>query len=305
MNILKSRLLAILLLVALLPTISAFGAEKVANNDMWLTCELSKPRFFSNEVVTATVWLHTQKRDLAYVKLRSAMKLNRDTVAFMTEVNGQQMPKQEMINDKVYYAYPVAVYALSVERAGKNRLQGMVLDVGVTEVHVVDDPWWGQRSVADNHEMTVNMKPVEFEVRPLPAVDAEFPFSGTVGRFEIETNLPKGDIIVNESALAYVTLKGTGYFKSNVLPEYREAFMKGAKLKSVSDNIEYYYTDNRLIAVKELECDFIPTDRKDCEIGAIKFGYFNPETEKYEMAESAPVKVNVKSSTTKREVISI
>lgn len=115
----------------------------------------------------------------------------------------------------------------------------------------------------------------------------------------METIVPKGDIIVNEDASLIIVVKGKGLLGSDILPEYREAFGTGNKLKSFTERTDSFYDGKDIVSEFEMECEFVPTDIKNCEIGVVRFGYFNPETGKYETAESKPVKIDVKSSAVK------
>ncbi len=87
----------------------------------------------------------------------------------------------------------------------------------------------------------MDMKPVDFKVKSLPAAKDTVAFSGAVGKFSVSTVVPRGDIIVNEEASIIVIVKGRGLLGSDILPEYRDAFGEGNKLKSISEQLNTYF----------------------------------------------------------------
>lgn len=172
---------------------------------------------------------------------------------------------------------------------------------------MVNDPFWGRVRSQKVEDFKVGVKSAKIKVKSLPSVPADVDYSGSVGSFTIETVLPKGDIFIGEEATAYVVLKGRGMLEESTLPAYREAFTQGMKLKSVSESRDesFDHSTGEMVSEIRLECTFVPTERDGVVIGEITFGYFDPKIKEYKTAKSKPVQVTVKSTTAKRDSMSI
>lgn len=297
---------AILLLV--FGGIQASGAGKqngFDKNSLFIRCELSESSFYCNQAVTAVIWLYSKDGEISSAEALENPAVERADMTTLSRIDIDVRPRRERIKDEVYLAYPVAAYVLSMKDAGKNKFKPGVFRVGVNVPVVYNDPFYGRIRGVETRTFDVAAEPVSFKVKPLPACDNGESFSGCVGNFSVETVIPKGRIIVNEEATALVVLKGRGIIGNDILPEYREAFGNGTRLKSVSDRTETYFDGEGIYSEKVLECEFIPERRDNCVIGKVRFGYFNPQTERYEMAESEPVELKVDSSTIMREKLEI
>lgn len=282
-----------LILMGCLPCVAKVQPE------MFVVWSFNKHEFYCHECVYATVWLYTLDPDISYVNEIESPALNKGSFSRISQVSEISRPRVEKITGVEYTVYPIISYMIAMEVAGKYEIAGGVYQVGIKKPVVYDDPLYGRIRTIETKTENVRMGLTKFEVGNLPPVKEDIPFSGAVGEFRIETFIPAGDIIINDESEVIISVKGHGLIAKDILPEYHDAFGKGNKLKSVSENDNVYFDGREVVSEKELVCEFIPTDINNCEIGIVRFGYFNPKTKKYEVAESKPIHIDVKSSAIK------
>ena len=302
----RKIIILLILTIGCLNAVCASG--KKANVDTkvaFMRIEFSENDFYVNQCVGMTILLYSEYPDISYFREVNAPRLEKGELGYITRSKFNSRSRKETFDGKEYWVIPVAQYYVMLKEAGKYTITGGEYDAGLNVPVLYDDPFYGRIRGVDTRNVKLSLEKSSFKVKNLPKVDDAFPFSGAVGEFEVETIIPRGDIIVNEEATAIIVLKGKGLLGDDVLPEYREAFGQNMKLKSFSERNDVFQDSSGIISEKEMECVFIPESREDCEVGVVRFGYFNPKTGKYEVAESSPVKINVESSAIKSKVIDI
>lgn len=275
---------------------------KAESPDIFIRCEMSGDRFYEREAVPMVLTLFSSTSNISYANQMRPMSLSKGEFASIREIQPAGDAYTEMIDGRQYYCYPLNAYMVTLPDKGSYTLQNGAYEIGIPMM-VGNDSYWGP--VFETRSITIPVEKKSFKVKALPNPPVDANFSGSVGKFTIETVIPEGDIIFNEEAVAYVVLRGDGMIAEQVLPDYQEAFKNNLKLKSISESRSSYYKDGRLISQLQLECTFIPTSRDNVEIGEVLFEYFNPDTGKYEVARTAPVKVTVKSSTVNHKSIEV
>lgn len=284
---------------------SAADNNRFSDDDFMIECTLDKNVLYEREPGMITVTLLTPTADIADVVEASPLELNHGSFASVSNVQVLDNTVKRRINGRDYLAVPVAKYSFTINEKGKYELRNAAYDVKVAYPVIVRDPFWGNVRTTETKSYRITPDKVSFRVRELPDVGDDGHFSGAVGNFSVRTVVPPGDIIVNEEATAIIEITGYGDIPENTLPEYRDAFGENAKLKSVSESRESYIRDGRLVTELRLECSFIPLQRDDVVIGEVSFEFFNPRSGKYETVRSAPVEVEIKSSTVHRETMEI
>lgn len=280
-------------------------AAKSNDNDVIVCCRLEKSEFYINETVRATFWLYSDADDIEYIEQVSPSVLDKGKFDYVTETPDMPRIHKEKIKNKEYTAVPISSHIISIGQPGSYKLSSARYRIGLLYRVYRDAPYRGRFITLEPRSVEIDMRPLSFKVKPLPKVPEDMAFSGAVGVFDVETVIPRGNIIVNEEATALIYVRGSGKLGSEVLPEYHEAFGHGNKLKSFSENTNAFYENGKYMSELELQCQFVPTDINNCEIGVVKFAYFNPETQKYEIAQSEPIKIDVKSSAVKLKPVYI
>lgn len=272
-------------------------------DDLFIRYEFSKDKIYEHEGALVTAWLYTINPEIAYARELNPPVAAKNNFTYLSQVRDMRQPRRERIKGADYYVFPLTTYVVMMAEDGKFEIAENDFEVGVNVPVITFDPIWGEQKGFRTNNMTVKSPKTSFRIRKLPDIlDPNVHYSGAVGIFEIKTEIPEGNIILNESSTAVITVRGKGLLGNDILPEYRNAFGTGAKLKSVAENTRLYFDGKNVISELELVCEFIPTDQENCEIGVVSLGYFNPETGHYETAYSEPVKVKVNSLSIEREV---
>ena len=284
---------------------SAHGDVREKVPELTVECRMQNTDFYARQPVPMVVTLKSSTPDIVSADVVSPLTLKKGEFASIQTVSPAGEPYEEIKNGRKYYCFPLEAYVVTMADKGSYEMTGGTYSIGVAYPVVVNDPFWGPRRTREIKRFEVTAENKKFRVRRLPDAPGGTEFSGSVGDFTIETVIPRGDIFVNEEATAIIVLKGKGMIAEATMPEYRDAFKNGMKLKSVSESRNAGYDRGDLISELQLECTFIPTERNGVKVGEITFDYFNPITGKYETARSKPVEINVKSTTSKRESMDI
>lgn len=300
------RLFAIVVFfVSFISIVSAQTVRIGDSDEMFISPELSEKQIYERQPLSIVVTLFSTSPDIAGAEVITPVGIDHGEFSTCRSVNNPGSPYVKEIHGKRYYCFPISAFVITMNEKGNYELEGGEYSIGVSVPVIVRDPFWGTHRSSEIKTYTIPVGQASFKVKSLPKVPAGVNFSGSIGEFTVETVIPRGDIIVNEEATAYVVVRGKGVIDESVMPEYRNAFQNGLRLKSVSENRTEGYDNGEVVSELHLECTFIPETCDNVEIGEVSLEYFNPKTGKYEVARSAPVKVNVKSSVVKRESIEI
>ena len=287
----------ICLFMALTAGFTAVSAKN--SNDIIIVPECDKTSYYCNETGTLTLWLYTKNPEISDISEISPISIADGGFSYITRVESSQPFRKTKYKGKEYYAAPLAVYAIMIKDPGKYNISGGEYQIGMNVPAVVHDPFFGNIRTYQTAVESVAADKVSVNIKNLPSNDKTSSFSGAVGSYKVDVIIPSKEIIINEPTTVLIIIEGKGLIGDDALPDYRGAFSENIKLKSMNDKCDYYYDGNNVITKKILECEVIPTVRENCKIGSVEFGYFNPETGKYEVAGSEPVILDVKSSTVK------
>lgn len=305
MVIFRNVALVFAALLSLLLSVSALGAngeaKQTGDPGVRLELRLGRNECYAGEPVSVSLVLISTGAEIASVEKRGDLQLKGGEWASMQPVDNPGRPFREVIDGRPCTVYPLETAMVSWSDKGKYTLLAPDYTVGISVPVIVNDPFWGRRRAYDVRNVELSAPERRIKVKDLPEVPEEINFTGSVGDFTIETIVPRGEIVVGDEATVYVVLRGTGLIAERTVPEYRDAFGKGLKLKSLSELRNAAFDKGKMISELQLECTIEPTERGYLEIGPVSFDYFDPVAGKYRRALSAPVGVNVKSSTSRRE----
>ena len=290
----SSILLALIILTSLLlPSVNA--QNKYDKSKVRISWDVDKLKLYHHQPALITLYLWTPEMQVQGISEMTRARLDKGKFSMLTHAEFDHSMNIVDKNGTKWYVYPIDCYAVAMDKAGKYQLKGgkYAVDLGIPVVY--DDPFWGRMQTLQRERVEVPVAPLEINVASLPDNKFDSEFSGAVGDFNVDVSVPPGDIYLNEDAVAVITVSGPGWIQDNILPEYREAFGQGTKLKSFTENRRQYVKDGKVISELQLECTFIPTSRDNAVIGPVKIEYFNPETGSYESAVSGKVPVKVQS----------
>lgn len=275
----------------------AFSADK--GTDMFIVTESDKDSYYSNETGKLILWLYTQNPEISGVNELAPVSISNGEFSYISRISTSEPFRKVKYKGKEYFAAPVAAYAFMIKDAGKYSISGGEYQIGTNIPTVVHDPIFGNIRTYRTSVETVTADKTSIKVKRLPSNDNAESFSGAVGSYKVDVIIPQKEIIINEPSTIIIKIEGAGLIGDDTLPDYRSAFSENVKLKSMNEKNDYYYDGKNVISRKILECEVIPTERENCTIGSVEFGYFNPDSGKYEVAASVPIVLDVKSSTVK------
>lgn len=279
------------------------AAEK-KKDDMFIKAEIDKQSPYEGEAFVLTYNLYSKNPDVAYANRLSKTDLNGGQYSFYSRIDTDSRGRKITLDNEVFYVFPLESYIVSIDKKGSYSFSGGEFDIKVKYPVIYDDPFWGRRRGYQTEQVNLPVYGIKFKVRNVPSSQAH-DASSAVGSFKVTSQVPPGDIILDQPGRVIITLKGRGKLDEDVLPEYQEAFKEeGVRLKSMTENRKNYFDGVGLVSEIVLDCEFIPS-QKEVKIGEVKFKYFNPEAGKYETAISSPIVVKVKSITSKVKTVEI
>jgi hypothetical protein len=143
-------------------------------------------------------------------------------------------------------------------------------------------------------EITVSSEAEALEVLPLPTEGRPAGFDGAVGKFEVASELSASQSAAGDPLTLRLKVTGAGSFdrvNSAMLGQVDgwKTYKPNAKFEA-SDNAGYS-------GQKDFEQAVIPMQPGRQTVPALAFSFFNPETCRYETKLTAPLSVEVSSST--------
>lgn len=304
------RSLITIFMVALIPLLAMSQRvgerTKVPAPELSIEYVMDTDNFYVGQPVPVVVTLRSSTPDVVSADKSEPLLLRKGSFDTFQLIDPAGASYRKLEGGKTWFYFPIEAYMITMAESGRYEFAEGEYEIGVSYPVVRHDPFWG--NVRSNKVENFNVKTGKksFKVKSLPNPPSEMDFSGSVGEFTIETVVPSGDIYLGEEATAYIVLRGSGMIAERVLPEYRDAFKNGVRLKSISEwRDEGHDHHGGMMSELRLECTFIPTDRDNAVIGEATFDYFDPYAGKYRTARSKPVKIDVKSTVSKREHIDI
>ncbi len=298
--------LLFLFILAISFVIHDVDAAKVSSsNGLSASVELSNPTPYAGEIVIATLYANCFDKELAYISEVPVPKLNKGEFSLLNHIEVNERPHVIKEGNKEGIAIPVAKFAIQVENPGKIDLLFPNIK-GIAQRKVVrQHPFWGYFEDYEKENVEIIPEKVSLNFKKLPENKKGIAFSGAMGDFGISVEVPRGNIVVNETADIIIVLNGVGFIPGEIIPDYEVAFGDKIKLKSIKSDAETYFDGQNICQKRIWRCEIVPNTVGECTIDEIKFGYFNTKKGEFEEIASTPVIINVKSSTIKREVINV
>jgi len=154
-----------------------------------------------------------------------------------------------------------------------------------------NDPFFSSDSFKP---VRVTSNPVTLEVRPLPSYQGTDPFSGLVGRFNIEAALDKTSLKAGESATLTITLSGSG----NIMDANLPAMDLDPNFKVYDDTpVETLnLTEKGYEGEKVFKKALVPVDPGHYKIPSVVLVYFDAEEEAYKEVSTPEIPLAVTPS---------
>ena len=264
--------------------------NQIAQDDILLRLNLSRSTVYQGEPIRASLTLYTRASIAGFedVKLPSfngfwSQELPVDDYrATRQTVNGKVYDSQII---KEYLLYPQQTGTLAIEPADITAVAQVVM-----RTNRAFDPFFGGGSEVYNVPRKLTTGRVNVTVNELPE-GAPASFTGAVGQFTMDTQLPSQELKANSAASYTVKIAGTGNL----------TFLQAPKLSLPSSFELYDVRSTEAIqsstagtsGYRQFEYPFIARAEGEYDIPAIEFSYFSPEKNAYVTLSSAALTLNV------------
>ena len=140
---------------------------------------------------------------------------------------------------------------------------------------------------------SLESEPVVIQVHPLPT-GAPSGFVGTVGSFEIFTEVNATTGTVNEPVLLTVKITGDGNIEALPDPQWPE--FTGWRAIESPHTSEAEVINGRVTGIRTYELGLVPEGAGDLTIPEIVYPHYDPATERYIEAKTVPIVVTIEGA---------
>jgi hypothetical protein len=142
-------------------------------------------------------------------------------------------------------------------------------------------------------EMTIESSPSKLKVLPLPTAGQPQNFSGAVGDFQVSSDISPAGVAAGEPLTLRLHISGAGNFDrvDSTMFDHLDHW-KTYPAKSSFTPSDAVGTEGE----KVFEQPLIAAQPGEQSIPGLEFSYFNPNTRRYEHAQTPPIKVTVAAS---------
>jgi NACalpha-BTF3-like transcription factor len=264
--------------------------NQIAQDDILLRLNLSRNNVYQGEPIRASLTLYTRASIAGFedVKLPSfngfwSQELPVDNYrATRQTVDGKVYDSQII---KEYLLYPQQTGTLSIESADITAVAQVVM-----RTNRAFDPFFGGGSEVYNVPRKLSTGRVNVTVKELPA-GAPASFTGAVGAFTMDTQLPATELKANSAASYTVKIAGTGNLTFLQAPKL--SIPSSFELYDVRSTESIHSTTAGTTGYRQFEYPFIARAEGEYDIPAIEFSYFSPEKNAYVTLSSAALTLNV------------
>ena len=268
----------------------ASAQGQVAKDDILLRAVVSRSSVYKNEPLHVAFKLYTR---VPYVNIvpESAPSFNGFWSQDLTDPNSARVGR-ETYNGKVYETRVLYDYLLYPQQVGSLTIDPVDMTV-VAQVVVQSrnaDPFFGGGREVFNVPRKVQSQRATVTVKPLPS-GAPSSFSGAVGRFTMDTQLPSERIAANSGATFTVKISGTGNL----------TFVQAPKLPLPTSFEQYNVKTTESIntsatgisGYRQFEYPLIARAEGTYDIEPIEFTYFDPQRVQYVTLRSKPLTLEI------------
>jgi hypothetical protein len=265
-----------------------------SEQEVWVTAEVSDVLPYSGQqiIYTFSLFNAVQVSDAKFQPPEfegfSARELQKRD-SFRKLINGR-----EHIVTQVYYV-------LIPQREGILTIEPATLQVGIVRPNrrqrglqgfdsIFNDPFFNRGSVEPR---VLRTEPLEVRVRALPPYQGQEPFSGLVGRFDLNAGIESNDLKTGDSTTVTVTVEGLGNIMDATPPPLQvpDAF----KTYADAPQEEITATPSGYSGKKIFRTALVPVKAGRFTLAPVKLTYFDVARQNYRTLSSAPIDVSVRA----------
>lgn len=263
--------------------------RSVEKDDLQLRLELSKKSVYKGEPICAILKLYSR----ANIAGSEGSKMPTFNGFWSQQVDIEQGPFRETLNNKVYEVYNIAEYLLYPQQSGVLTIEPAELTV-VARVMVKSnrgfDPFFGGGHEVYNVRRALKTPEVKVQVKEFPA-GAPASFSGAVGRYTISHKLSSAEVTANSAVTLQLTISGTGNL--NFISAPTLSLPASFELYDVKSEEKIENKASGSVGYRRFDYPFIVRAEGDYEIAPVEFSYFDLDRQKYVTLATPPLKMVV------------
>ncbi len=276
--------------------------ETAGNKTAFVVTTLSSKRAYIGEQLVYTFRLFHRvdaknlNLSLPFDKTRFHKEELEETKSYIKVINGLQYHVQELSFalfplKKGRYEIPSSMIELDLIHSTQNRSRRDPFS------QFFNDPFFGRRTQAEHK--VLRSQPLSIEVLPLPDGAPEG-FENIIGQFNISAELGKNDLEVGDTTTLTVTVSGKGNVQDIT---FDEPDLKGY-FKIYPDKPEFHQTvhNNQIMGEKVFKFALVPLEAGSRTLPKFLLPFFDPGKAQYRVAQTQPISLNIKPSTTKEEL---
>jgi hypothetical protein len=142
-------------------------------------------------------------------------------------------------------------------------------------------------------DMTIGSSPSELKVLPLPAEGQPRNFGGAVGDFQVSSDIAPASVAVGDPLTLRLHISGSGNFDrvDSTMFDHLDHWKTYPAKSSFTPSDAVGYKGEKVF-----EQPLIAAQSGEQSIPGLEFSYFNPNTRRYELAQTSPIKVTIAAS---------
>jgi hypothetical protein len=247
-----------------------------SDSDLFVRSTLSPSSVYVGEQATLSIYIYSRV-DISSVDGITMPKLDgfwSEDIESPTQLSGEQ----RVIHGVPYRAYLLRRKALFPVKAG-------LLTVDAPEADVATGFFFSNRRVHRvGNETTLRVKPLP------PGAPKGFS-STSVGEWRLTSDASSAEVELGQPLTVHVTLEGTGNLKNITLP--RLAGPGALKIYDPTLTDKVGVSGGRVSGKRVLEYLVVAQQTGTFTLPAVELPYFNPRTQHYETARTAPITFHV------------
>ena len=268
----------------------AANVKPKTSRDIFMEAGLSAASLFTGQQAVYQLKLYSA------VRFSNARLQQPSFTGFTAKEAGERKNYQKSINGRVYNVIAIN-YVIIPEAAGEFKIEPAVISCDVA-VKGRRDPF-GDSFFSNNffsfgrsETRRFSTDSLSIKVDPLPPyTGGAVPFSGVVGKFDINAELDRDELEVGESATLTVTLSGQGNIMDAQAPEI--IFPSDFKIYDDSPVEEIELTIEGYAGKKVFKKAIVPVRQGSYTIEPVEFSFFNVINRQYEVVSTAPMTLEV------------
>ena len=272
----------------------------VNDNNLFVKVEVSRRSLYMGESLMATIKVYT-KVDL--------VNLGRTKFPDFNGFLAEEVPTpqrielvREAVDGQIYNVGTIRKVLLYPQHTGEITIEPFELECIVRQRLANGDRSFFDEFFGNYKDVRAmrRSKPVTIQVKELPQLGKPAGFGGTVGNVTMATSLSVDTVNANDAITYKVTFRGTGNLKLLKAPTIN--FPLDFEVYDPKESRDLNITENGTTGSVSFEYLIIPRYSGDYKIPAIRFSYFDSQSNTYKTIAGAEYNIHVRKGADKGQV---